>query len=72
MEVKDSIGTVLSTGDTVVLTKSLKPKGIQGQIKKGLKIKNIRLTDDPNEIDCRIPKVGNIVVRTEFVKKSNK
>jgi protein PhnA len=72
MEVKDAIGTVLSTGDTVVLTKSLKPKGVQGQIKKGLKIKNIRLTDNPQEIDCRIPKVGNLVIRTEFVKKSTK
>lgn len=68
MEVKDSKGTILNDGDSIVLTKSLKVKGLPATLKKGLKVKNIRLTDDPDEIDCRINKVS-IMLRTEFIKK---
>ena len=32
-------------------------------------VKNIRLTDDPAEIDCRVNKTA-MVLRTEFVKKA--
>jgi protein PhnA len=32
-------------------------------------VKNIRLTEDPAEIDCRVNKTA-MVLRTEFVKKA--
>ncbi len=69
MEVKDASGKILSDGDTVTLAKDLKLKGTNTVIKRGTKVKNIRLTDDPNEIDCRVNKMS-IVLRTEFVKKA--
>ncbi|HCY45087.1 MAG TPA: PhnA protein, partial [Flavobacteriales bacterium] len=56
-------------GDTVTLSKDLKLKGTNTVIKRGTKVKNIRLTDDPDEIDCRVNKMS-IVLRTEFVKKA--
>ncbi len=68
IEVKDATGKILNDGDTVTLSKDLKLKGTNTVIKRGTKVKNIRLTDDPNEIDCRVNKMS-IVLRTEFVKK---
>ena len=49
--------------------KDLKVKGSSAVIKRGTTVKNIRLTDNPAEIDCRVNKVA-MVLRTEFVKKS--
>lgn len=68
MEVKDSNGTILQDGDSVTVIKDLKVKGSSLVIKRGTKVNNIRLTDDPAEIDCRVNKSA-MVLRTEFVKK---
>jgi len=68
MDVKDANGNKLLDGDTVKLIKDLKLKGTSTILKRGTTVKNIRLTDDANEIDCRINKMS-LVLRTEFVKK---
>jgi protein PhnA len=68
MIVKDSNGNQLQDGDTVVLTKSLQVKGSSINLKKGQVIKRIRLTEDEEEIDCRVNNVS-IVLKTCFVKK---
>jgi protein PhnA len=54
----------------VTLIKDLKVKGSSAVLKRGTLIKNIRLTDDPAEIDCRAEKVKGLVLRTEFVRKA--
>jgi protein PhnA len=69
MEVKDSNGNVLKDGDSVTVIKDLKVRGSSEVIKRGTKVTNIRLTDDPAEIDCRIGRTA-MVLRTEFVKKA--
>ncbi|MDN4164667.1 zinc ribbon domain-containing protein YjdM [Cytophagales bacterium LB-30] len=69
MDVKDSNGTLLADGDSVTLIKDLKVKGTSTTLKRGKMVKNIRLTDNPDEIDCRIDKIS-MVLRTEFVKKA--
>lgn len=69
MEVRDSNGIVLNDGDSVTVIKDLKVRGSSEVIKRGTMAKNIRLTDDPAEIDCRINKTA-MVLRTEFVKKA--
>jgi protein PhnA len=69
MEVKDSNGNILADGDTVTVIKDLKVKGSSDVIKRGTTVKNIRLTNDPAEIDCRVNKTA-MVLRTEFVKKA--
>ena len=68
MDVKDANGNKLLYGDTIKLIKDLKLKGTSTILKRGTTVKNIRLTDNANEIDCRINKMS-LVLRTEFVKK---
>jgi protein PhnA len=69
METKDNNGNILQEGDSVTLIKDLKLKGSSTVLKRGTVVKNIKLTDDPAEIDCRISG-SNIVLRTEFLKKA--
>ena len=52
MEVKDSNGELLNDGDAVLLIKDLKVQG--ATLRRGTKIKNIRLTDDEEEVDCKV------------------
>lgn len=66
--VKDSNGNMLSDGDTVVLIKDLKLRGSSTVLKVGTKATNIKLTSNPEEIDCRLDGTA-IVLRCEFVKK---
>jgi protein PhnA len=68
METKDSNGNVLNNGDRVSVIKDLKIKGMNSTLKRGTKIKGIRLTDDPGEIECSMGK-STIVLKTQFVKK---
>lgn len=65
---KDCHGNILNDGDSVQLIKDLKLRGSSTNFKIGTVIKNIRLTDNPEEIECKVGK-GVIVLRTEFLKK---
>ncbi|HBT00816.1 alkylphosphonate utilization protein [Salipiger marinus] len=67
--VRDASGTVLADGDSVVLVKDLKVKGAGQTLKQGTVIRSIRLTDNPEEIDCRHDTIKGLVLRTEFVRK---
>ncbi|AQW81782.1 alkylphosphonate utilization protein [Campylobacter pinnipediorum] len=67
---KDANGTELNAGDSVTLIKDLKVKGAGSTIKRGTLVKNIKLTNKDNEIECRIDKMGVIVLKTEFLKKA--
>ena len=67
--VVDSAGTPLADGDAVVLIKDLKVKGAGQTLKQGTVIKSIRLTENPEEIDCRHEAIKGLVLRTEFVRK---
>ena len=67
--VYDSAGNVLVDGDSVALIKDLKVKGANTTLKQGTVIKSIRLTDNPDEIDCRHDAIKGLVLRTEFVRK---
>ncbi|MGQ3673392.1 alkylphosphonate utilization protein [Xanthobacter sp. TB0136] len=69
VQVKDSQGTILADGDQVVLIKDLPVKGAGQTLKRGTLIKSIRLTDNPEEIDCRFEGIKGLVLRTEFVRK---
>ena len=66
--VKDSNGVVLSDGDDVVLIKDLTLRGTSRVIKRGTKVNKIKLTDNVEEVDCKI-NGSSIVLRVEFVKK---
>jgi protein PhnA len=68
METKDSNGNVLQAGDAVLVIKTLKVKGSSSDIKRGTVVKNIRLTEDNEEIEGKVDGT-TIVLKTCFVKK---
>ena len=65
---RDSNGAELMDGDSVTVIKDLNVRGTSMVIKRGTKVKSIRLTDDPEEVDCKINGSG-IVLKTCFLKK---
>lgn len=68
--IKDANGNVLNDGDTIIIIKDLKVKGSTSDLKKGTKVKNIRLVDGDHNIDCKIDGFGAMQLKSEFVKKS--
>lgn len=68
-EASKCAGKVLDDGASVALIKDLKVKGAGQSLKQGTVIKSIRLTDNPDEIDCRHDAIKGLVLRTEFVRR---
>jgi protein PhnA len=69
VEVRDAVGNLLADGDQVTLIKDLDVKGAGRTLKRGTLIKSIRLTGDPQEIDCKFEGIRGLVLRAEFVRK---
>ena len=69
-DVRDSNGNALADGDSVMVIKDLKVKGTSVTLKRGTVIRNIRLTDDVEEIECNADKVKGLVLKTCFLKKA--
>ncbi|MDD2217456.1 MAG: zinc ribbon domain-containing protein YjdM [Eubacteriales bacterium] len=70
--IKDSNGNILNDGDSVIVIKDLKVKGSSSSIKKGTKVKSIRLINDAgdgHDIDCNIDGFGAMKLKSEFIKK---
>ena len=69
--VKDANGNPLQDGDAVILVKDLKVKGSSSTLKKGTKIKSIRLVDgaDGHNVDCKTD-LGSMLLKSEFLKKA--
>lgn len=67
---KDSNGTALQSGDTVVLIKDLDVKGGGFTAKRGTAVRGITLVEDnAGQIEGRV-NGQHIVILTQFVKKS--
>ena len=67
----DSNGAVLETGDTVTLIKDLNVKGANFTAKRGTAVRGISLVaDNPEQIEGKV-NGQQIVILTQFVKKSN-
>ena len=69
-DTRDSNGAILKDGDSVTLIKDLKVKGTSTTLKRGTLVKNIRLTQDVEEIECNAEKVKGLVLKTAFLKKA--
>lgn len=67
---RDANGTELADGDTVTVIKDLKIKGSSSVVKVGTRVKNIRLVEGDHDIDCKIDGIGQMGLKTEFVKKA--
>ena len=71
MAVKDSNGSVLSAGDSVVVIKDLKVKGSSILLKRGIIIKNIRLVEDDDEnVEGNSDKIKGLVLKACYLKKA--
>jgi protein PhnA len=71
--IKDSNGNILNDGDTIIVIKDLKVKGSSSSVKKGTKVKGIRLiydSSDGHDIDCKIDGFGAMKLKYEFVKRA--
>ena len=69
LDIRDANGTPLSDGDTVTVIKDLKVKGSSTTVKVGTKVKGIRLVGGDHDIDCKIPGIGPMGLKSQFVKK---
>jgi len=69
LNIKDANGNLLQDGDTVTVIKDLKVKGSSSVVKVGTKVKNIRLVEGDHDIDCNIPGIGAMKLKSQFVKK---
>jgi protein PhnA len=69
MLVRDSNGNELKQGDSVQVIKDLKVKGSSDVLKRGATFKNIRLTENEEEIECGQGR-NTIVLKVCFLKKA--
>lgn len=67
--VKDSNGTPLNEGDSVLVIKDLKVKGGSSDLKRGTMVRKIHLVDAPDVIECRVDG-STLVLKTCFLKKA--
>lgn len=69
--VRDANGNPLADGDAVILIKDLKVKGSSTVLKKGTKVKSIRLVDGGggHDVDCKTDQ-GSFMLKSEFLKKA--
>ncbi|MDJ0319865.1 zinc ribbon domain-containing protein YjdM [Pseudarthrobacter sp. PS3-L1] len=70
--IKDSVGNVLSDGDTVTIIKDLKIKGSSAVIKVGTKVRGIRLADGvgDHDIEAKVDGVGPMQLKSSVVRKA--
>lgn len=67
--IKDANGNPLADGDAVILIKDLKVKGSSIVLKKGTKVKSIRLVGGDHEVDCKMD-AGSFMLKACFLKKA--
>jgi protein PhnA len=69
--IRDANGNPLADGDAVILVKDLKVKGSSIVLKKGTKVKSIRLPADAgdHEVDCKTEQ-GGFMLKACFLKKA--
>ena len=69
IQLKDAVGNELAEGDKVTLIKDLKVKGSSTVLKVGTKATIKRFVDGDHDIDCKIPGIGPMGLKSQFVKK---
>jgi len=66
---RDTNGAILEAGDTVTIIKDLEVKGAGFTAKRGTAVRNITLTNNPEQIEGRVNGT-RIVLLTKFLKKA--
>lgn len=68
--IKDANGTQLEEGDKVTLAKDLKVKGSSQVLKIGTKATIKRLVEGDHDLDCKVDGAGEMMLKSQFVKKA--
>lgn len=70
--IRDSAGNELADGDDVTVITNLKVKGAAKPIKRGTKVRGIRLIDGvgDHDIDCKVDGFGPMQLKSSVVKKA--
>ncbi|MBR9907899.1 MAG: alkylphosphonate utilization protein [Gammaproteobacteria bacterium] len=71
VQVKDANGTPLAEGDKVTLIKDLKVKGSSLVLKVGTKATIKRFADGDHDIDCKVDGAGDMMLKSQFVKRQS-
>ncbi len=69
LSIKDAHGNILVDGDAVYLIKDLKVKGSSTTLKKGTKVRSIRLVSGDHEVDCKVDGIS-FMLKAAFLKKA--
>lgn len=67
---RDSIGNLLAGGDDVTVINDLKVKGSSSTVKVGAMVRAIRFVEGDHDINCKVPGIGKMGLKSEFVKKA--
>ena len=67
--IRDAHGNPLADGDAVILIKDLKVRSSSTVLKKGSKIKSIRLVVGDHAVDCKMD-VGSVMLKACFLKNA--
>jgi protein PhnA len=67
--VSDANGNRLHEGEFATLIKDLKVKGSSRILKIGTRIKVNSIVEGDHNIDCKVDKVGTMMLKSELVKK---
>lgn len=68
--VSDANGNSLYEGEFATLIKDLKVKGSSSILKIGTRVKINSIVEGDHNIDCKVDKIGAMMLKSEFVKKS--
>jgi protein PhnA len=69
--IKSMSGKLLQEGDKVTLAKDLKVKNSSQVLKIGTKATIKRLVDGDHDIDCKVDGAGDMMLKSQFVKKAS-
>lgn len=68
--IKDANDNVLHDGDSTMLIKDLKVKGSSSVLKMGARVKINRIVGGDRNINYRVDKFGEMILKSAFVKKA--
>lgn len=69
LDVRDTNGNKLKSGDSIQAIKDLKVKGTSFVIKRGTVIRNIRLTNDEALVEGHADKLKDLLLEVQYFKK---
>lgn len=68
--INDAHGSPPRDGDSITVVKDLKVRGSSSVLEVGTRVRNIRRVEGDHNIDCKVPGIGAMKLKSESVRKS--